>query len=148
MNLIEELLQIDVHHPLVAFFQIPCCFGYGRMTALPFLKAMAARMERRLVMRLHHQMHRLLPSVSTLAGLLRVDRSLQAVRRSAQAGCRGDVLPPLPHSAHQVRVLRRWTSLAQTLLSAFPRSRPPRSSSPARLLSSCPWASAPRYCWS
>src|SRR5215212_5988854 len=60
MNLIEELLQIDVHHPLVAFFQIPCCFSYGRMTALPFLKAMAARMERRLVMRLHHQMHRLL----------------------------------------------------------------------------------------
>ncbi len=60
MNPVEVFLQIDVHHPLVAFFQIPLCFGYGRMTALPCQKAMAARVKGRLVVRLHHQMHRLL----------------------------------------------------------------------------------------
>jgi len=57
---VEELLQVQVHHPLEALLQMPPGFGYCRVTASPRSETVAAPVERRLVVRAEHLVHRLL----------------------------------------------------------------------------------------
>ena len=49
MNFIEEFLQIEVHHPLISFFQILLGLGNCRMATSSRSKAVALRMERWLI---------------------------------------------------------------------------------------------------
>lgn len=57
---IEEALQIEVDHPLVALLQMPHGLRDRRVTAPPWPEAMAALVECRLVVRAEHLVHRLL----------------------------------------------------------------------------------------
>jgi hypothetical protein len=60
MNPVEESLQVKINHPLVPLFQVALRLGDGRMTAASRAKAVATSVERRLVMRAEHLVHRLL----------------------------------------------------------------------------------------
>ena len=130
---VEKFLQVQIHHPLVAFFQMPLGLGDRRVTAATGPKAVATRVKRRLVVRAEHFVHRLLhdsidhirdAKASLPAARLRnphaadVPRSVAAVEQLA-AQHQQDLVELLAHLVDALPVRTRRALVRRDLLERF-----------------------------